>query len=318
MSIDRVATNAQTQYLLAQITHANKALDVSQAQVSSGKLADDYAGVGDRAAALEVARAANARSDAYLSNTQLALTQTDLQDNQLTTLSGLASQLQKAIQTAVGNSDGSSLMETAQSIFQQASAILNSVDANGNYIYGGEKTDTPPFAAPDLKTLSTVGNVSDYFVNGHIIKTVQVGDGQTQKMGVLADNIGTQLMQGLKDLYTADGPYPPGGSLTGKLTAAQVDNMTANVLPDATKAASQLTTATAANGDSYKSLKDAITNQQSVSNMYQGFVSDIEDVDMAKALTNLNANQVALQAALSVTARLGQLSLLNYLPVTSG
>ena len=58
--------------------------------------------------------------------------------------------------------------------------------------------------------------------------------------------------------------------------------------------------ATAANGNAYKSLKDAIANQESVSNLYQGFVSDIEDVDMAKALTNLNANQVALQAALSV------------------
>jgi flagellin-like hook-associated protein FlgL len=34
-------------------------------------------------------------------------------------------------------------------------------------------------------------------------------------------------------------------------------------------------------------------------------------------LTNLNANQVALQAALSVAARLGQLSLLNYLPLSS-
>lgn len=320
MSIERVATNAQTQFLLSQIMQANKALDQSQAQVSSGKVADDYTGIGDKTAALEAARAAAARADSYGANTQLALTQADLQDTQLSSLSGLAAELQKAIQTAAGNSDGTSLIDTAQSIFQQASAILNSVDANGNYIYGGQKTDTPPFTAADLQTLATSGTVAGYFVNGSILKSVQVGDGQTQKIGVLASDIGTQLMQTLKDIYIADGPYPPGGSLSGQLTSAQVDNLTSVALADAGKAFATLNSATAANGDAYKSLKDAITHQQAISNLYQGFVSDIEDVDMAKALTNLNANQVALQAALSVASRLGQLSLLNYLPIntTSG
>ena len=73
MSIDRVATNAQTQYLLSRIMQANKALDTSQAQVSSGKVATDYAGIGDKTAALEAARAAAARADAYQSNTQLVV-----------------------------------------------------------------------------------------------------------------------------------------------------------------------------------------------------------------------------------------------------
>ena len=313
MSIERVATNSQTQYLLSQITQANKALDQSQAQVSSGKVANDYAGIGDKTAALEAARAAAARADAYQTNTQLALTQTDLQDTQLTTLAGLAGQLQKAIQTAAGNSDGTNLMETAQTIFQQASAILNATDANGNYIYGGEKTDTKPFTASDLATMSTTGTVASYFVNGSVVKSVQVGDGQTQKIGVLAGDIGQQLMTALSDLYNADAS----SSLSGQLTTTQVNNLTSVALPHATTAFTGLNAAAAANGNAYKSLKDAITNQESVSSLYQGFVSDIEDVDMAKALTNLNANQVALQAALSVAARLGQLSLLNYLPLTS-
>ena len=316
MSIERVATNSQTQYLLSQITQANKALDQSQAQVSSGKVANDYAGIGDKTAALEAARAAAARADAYQTNTQLALTQTDLQDTQLTTLAGLAGQLQKAIQTAAGNSDGTNLMETAQTIFQQASAILNSTDANGNYIYGGEKTDTAPFTATSMDAMCQTGNVSDYFVNGSVVKSVQVGDGQTQKIGVLASNIGVQLMQAIKDLWTANGGVN-GTAVSGQLTSTQVNSLTSGALPDATSAATALNAATAANGNAYTSLKDAITNQESVSNLYQGFVSDIEDVDMAKALTNLNANQVALQAALSVAARLGQLSLLNYLPSSS-
>ena len=49
--------------------------------------------------------------------------------------------------------------------------------------------------------------------------------------------------------------------------------------------------------------------------VYKGFVSNIEDVDMAQALAQLNQNQVALQAAFQVTSTLNRLSLLDYLPI---
>jgi flagellar hook-associated protein 3 FlgL len=314
MSIDRVATNSQSQFLLQQIMRANQSLDTSQMQVSSGKVSSDYAGIGNKTAALEAARAAAARAGAFQSNTQLALTQTDLQDTQLTSLTGLASQLQAAIRTAVGDSDGTALMSTAQSIFLQASSILNATDANGNYLYGGQKSDKPPFTAATLDDLAAAP-VDSFFANGDIAKSVQVGDGQTQQIGVLASDIGTKLMSALKALYQQDSPP---GSIAGQLTDAQTTALSSAVLPAASEAVEGLNAATAANGDTFNSLKDAITNQQSLSNLYSGFVSDIEDVDMAQALTNLNSNQVALQAALMVTAKLGQLSLLNYLPVSNG
>jgi len=314
MSVDRVATNSQAQYLLTQIMQASKALDRSQAQVSTGKVSNNYGGIGDKTAALEAARSAATRADAYQANTQLALTQTDVQDTQLTALSGLGQQLKDAVTTAIGNSDGTNLIATAQSIFEQAKSILNATDSNGNYIYGGQKTDTPPFTATSLDDLSSAP-VSSFFANGSIKKTVQVGDGQTQQIGVLASDIGSELMNTLKTLNGLDSPA---GSLNGQLTSSQTNDLTDTVMPLANQMTTDLNAATAANGNVYNSLKDSITNQQSMSTMYKGFVSDIEDVDMATALTNLNQNQIALQAALTVASRLGQISLLNYLPTLTG
>ncbi len=310
MSVDRVASNSSAQYMLTQIMRANDALDVSQAQVASGKVATDYAGIGDKTAALEAARSAADRAKAYQANTNLALTQTDLQDTQLTGLAGLATQLQKALQSAAGNSDGTNLIETAKSIFEQASSILNATDANGNYIYGGQKSNTPPFTCTDISNLNSQP-IANFFVNGKIAKTVLVGDNQTQQIGVLASDIGTDLMSALNTLYQLD---TPPGSLSAGLTSAQVNTLTSVALPAATQAATKLTAAAAANGNAYKSIQQAITNQTAVSNLYDGFVSDIEDVDMAQAITKLNSNQTALQAALQVTSRLGQLTLLNFLP----
>ncbi len=153
MTIERVSTNYQAQFLLSQVMQASDTLDQSQAQVSSGKESQTYAGLGDKTAALESARAAEDRANAYQSNTQIALTQTDLQNTQLTTLSSLASQLQQAITTAAGNGDGTSLMATASNIFDQASQILNSTNSSGNYIYAGQTSNTKPFTATSLTSL---------------------------------------------------------------------------------------------------------------------------------------------------------------------
>lgn len=309
MSIDRVATNNQTSYMLAQIARRNADLQNASEQVASGKITQQYTGIGDKTAALEGARAASDRAGAYVENTKLALTQTDLQDTQLTALTGLATQLQKALQNAIANSDGTGLMATANDIFNQAASILNATDANGNYLYAGETSDVKPFTATKLSDLNT-GNVTDYFADGTIRKTILVGDGQTEQIGVLASDIGVTLMQSLKALYQADQTT----SLSSTLTATQTTNLTDNVLPGATAAYNQLNQATAQNGDMYNTLKTATTNQQSLQNLYTGFVSDIEDIDMATALTNLSNSQTALQAVLTVTAQLNQLSLLKFLP----
>jgi flagellar hook-associated protein 3 FlgL len=311
MSVDRVATNSQSQFMLSQIMQANNALNTTQQQVASGMVSTNYVGIGDKTATLEAARAAADRADAYASNTQQAVTQTDLQNTQLTTLSGLAEQLNQAITSAVGNSDGTNLMATAQNVFQQASAILNSTDASGNYIYGGGQGNKQPFTATSLSAL-TGGTVASFFQNGTQKQSVMVGDGQSVQIGVLASDIGTQLMTALQSLQNADSPA---GSLDSQLTAAQTTTLT-GILPSATAAYTGLNAVTAANGDTYNRLTQAVTNQQSLSTMYKGFVSDIQDVDMTKAITNLNQNQMALQAALQVTSKLGQLSLLNYMPTT--
>lgn len=309
MSIDRVATNSQTSYMVAQIAKANAALDKTSQQVASGKVSTDYTGIGDKTAALESARAAADRASAYSASAQLAVTQTDLQNTQLTTLVGLASDLKSAIQSAVADADGTGLMSTVESIFSQAKALLNSTDSNGTYLYGGQNSDTAPFTAATLADLSSAG-VDASFVDGTTKKSVTTGDGQSQEIGVLASDIGKDLMTTLKSLYDMS---TAGNLPDGTLTQDQCDDLTTNVLPTATTAVKSITTATANNGTAYSALQDVVTNQDNMNTLYTGFVSDIEDVDMATALSKLSANQTALQAALTVTSQLTSISLLDYI-----
>ncbi len=309
--IGRVATNNQAQLLLSQLLQNETKLNTSQQQVASGKVATTYAGMGDKTAVLEAARSAKVQADAISSSTKLAANQADLQDTQITSLANLADQLRQAVTKAMAEDDASTLMTQAQSIFDQAKQILNSKDANGNYLYGGERDTTEPVNVSTLGDLAALGNVSDAFSNGTIKKSVNVGGGQTIEVGKLASDLGTQLFQSLADIAKfdsgADGPFK------ARLDPTQSDFLTAQ-----TQAAQStnrvLNNQAAANGLVFNQLNSVVDQQDASSTLFKGFVTNLEDVDMGTALTQLNQNQVALQAAVQVTAQLSQITLLNYLP----
>lgn len=311
MSIDRVATSSQTAYFLSQIQNAGHALDKTQEQIASGKNATTYAGFGDQTQVLTATISVNARNAAYATATKFAVTQTDLQDTQLTGLADLAARLKKAVSDAVSNNDGKTLMAQVESIFDQASAILNSKDANGAYIYSGGKTDTAPVTVDTLAALEALPAVSDAFANGDLKKSVQVGDGVTVSYGIGASDIGTDLMQMLKDIagFNAGTPFDSTANLTGPQ-----GNFLTDAIATMTNVADGLNAAAAANGYVANRLTDAQTQQSAMTTLYKGFVSNIQDTNMAQAATQLSLNQTQLQAALQVTAGLHQLSLLNFMP----
>jgi flagellar hook-associated protein 3 FlgL len=206
-------------------------------------------------------------------------------------------------------------MTQVKNIFDQATAILNSKDANGDYIYSGGKTDTPPVTVSTLADLVALPAVSDAFNDGDYKKAVQVADGQTITYGMSASDVATGLMQSLKDIATFDAGA--NGNFTNSPNVTQAQNtFLSGEIPTLATVGANLNNATAQNGFAYNQLQNATTQQGTLSTLYTGFVSNLQDTDMADAATQLSLNQTALQAALQVTSHLNQLTLLNYLPVS--
>jgi flagellar hook-associated protein 3 FlgL len=313
MSVDRVATAHQSAFFLAQINQAGARLDNTNKQIASGVVADTYAGFGDKAQVLQATLSAQARNSAYTTATSLATTQADLQDTQLTSLSDLAAQLKKAVSGAVANNDPTGLMATVNSVFSQAVSILNSKDANGDYIYAGGKSDTAPVSISSLGQLIAAPSTAAIFTNGDNKKAVQVADGQSISFGVTASGVASSLMQALKDIATFDAGTDGGFDTATNLSGAQTSFLTGQIATTDTVAAG-LTAVTAQNGNVYNQLQAATAQQGASDTLYKGFVDKIQNTNMAEAATQLSLNQTALQAALQVTATLNQLSLLNYLP----
>jgi len=313
MNIDRIATAQQSQYFLQQIEAASGALNTTQQKIASGDNATTYAGFGTQTQVLQATMSANARNSAYQTATSLAVTQADMQDTQLTALSSLTTQLHSAISTAISSNDPSTLMSQVESIFSQAVSILNSQDANGAYIYGGGNDSTPPVTVGSLSQLASLGSVSNAFTNGNDLKTVQVADGQTITYGVTASSVASGLMQELQNIAQFD--QGGSGNFSGSSNLNDVqNNFLTGELTSLSSTASNLNNATAQNGDNYSALQNAQTQQSTMATLYTGFISNIQDTNMAQAATQLSLDQTQLQAALQVTSKLNQLTLLNYLP----
>jgi len=122
------------------------------------------------------------------------------------------------------------------------------------------------------------------------------------------------LMQALKDIADFDATGAGNFNAANSLTAAQSNYLT-GAISQINAVSSNLNAATAANGYVYNRLSDAQDQQSSMTTLYKGFVSDIQDTNMAQAATQLSLNQTQLHAALQVTAGLHQLTLLNFLPI---
>lgn len=309
MAIERVGTAASAQFMLAQIQKAQVALDTSTRQVGSGKVSDSYSGYADKTAAMEVARSAAAHSDANIATAQLASARLDLQDAQLTQLADVMDKVRQTITKASADQDATAFMTQMQGYFDQAVEILNSKDANG-YIFAGDRNQTAPVTVSTLADLAALPSVSQAFANGTVKSSTRIGDTQTVQVGLLASDLGTKLFSLFQQVAQFDAGA--NGPFDTKTSAAQQSFLESKI-QDAASVATQLNSETASNGIRYQMVQDTLTRLQSASVVYKSFVSNIEDVDIAEALTKLNQTQLALQATFQVTATMNQISLLNYL-----
>jgi flagellar hook-associated protein 3 FlgL len=200
-------------------------------------------------------------------------------------------------------------MERVDGIFRMAVNILNS-RIDGRYIYGGTRTDVPPVNVDTLAELLAAPAVADVFDNNQTKPAMQIDEGETMEFGVLASDLGTQLFTAIRNI--AQFHAGAGGPFDDDLTAAQRTFLEGE-LPNIIAAAEGLTLEAAKNGVHQNEVTDALERHDASKVVIKSMISDIEDVDMAEAITRLNQNQVAAQATAKLLAELNQLTLLNFL-----
>lgn len=307
--LDRVASLNHSTVLLNEYQRIQTRIADTQTQISSGKVGDQYTDVEDKAGVLASAKARSVRIDALSKAAREVESRLSLQDVQLQHLGELSDDFRSTLANAVANGHGEAVMETARSLYASAVSVLNT-RVDGVYIYGGSRSDVPPVNAATLDDLLAAPAVANVFDNSFLPQTQTVEDGVTMQTGQLASDLATDLFQMLRDLASFDAG--PSGGISNQLTQAQTTFLQGQ-LTTAPNVSRDLNDAAAINGVHYNQIKDVIARHEDTNVELKKFIGDIEDVDVAEAITRLNQDQAAQQAAARMISQLEQNSLLNFL-----
>ena len=219
-------------------------------------------------------------------------------------LSQIQDRLLRAKTLAVEGANDSQNADSRKAMAEEVKTIFNEVIALGNtrmgdrYVFGGTKTrgykpGEAPFVVEPDGTVKYLGNRQNLAIN--------VAEGQSMNINVNGHDalIQSGVFSALKDLE---------------------DALNANSQTDIERAMSEINTSLSYMNQQISALgaKDnALTvhsdmEDQLLTNSKER-LSDIQDTDIVKAITDLKTEELSYQAALSAASKVMKLSLVNYL-----
>lgn len=254
--------------------------------------------------------------DQYLSNIKKSTIWQQMTD---TALTGMADTMRLAKQQIGTIASGSNDPVERQNVVSQLQALKQQMIDMGNtqlgdqYIFGGAKNMTPPFT----NVVSPPALATAYYTGDETPLKVEIGNATTQQMNIA----GNQLVTGSNlPLPAPAGPLPYGTTNILKtfddLIAAVGANNVPNIQAGAQAleaGAKQITNAQTDVASRMLRLDSSAKMNSNNKNTLETIFSNTQNVDYAKLAVQLNQQKIAFEASLSATAKLSQMSLLDYL-----
>lgn len=308
----RISTSWAQQSSVNSILDQQSRLQQTQMQLSSGKKIFTPSDSPTAATGIIDLNQTIKQTQQYQSNTNVARQRLSMEDGALQNASTLLQKINElgiqGLNATTSAADKKSIADQMQGLNQQLLSLANTQNANGEYIFSGTNSTTPPFS-PDL------GNIGAYDYAGNSSqRTIQIGATATVTDGDPGNAV----------FGTPTGPapavVPAPGSISNIFEAINkfATDLSANApsqasLTDITNGLNKILAVDASVGSRLNILSNQDTiNSGAVLNM-QNALSSVQDLDYASAISLLNQQTVALQASQQAYSQVGKLSLFNYL-----
>ena len=306
--MNRVSTAGNYAAVLANLTKAQESQMYFGNQVATQKKGSDLKAYSATADTLTAMHTVQARLKGYQDQNTVVADRLSSQDAALNQVTDAAGSIRAAIANAIATGSSSTMMTDIQAQVSSAIEGMNS-RYNGKYMFAGGQVDTKPVSLTSMADLTDPVDMTTFFHNDDYKMQNKVDDSTTLTSGVLASDMGTQMLDALHTLQNS----PVGPFDGGPLTPAQQDWLQQQ-LGSWDTIRSNLTDMTAANGLNQKRLDTSKDNVVSQDVTVTGMIGDVTDADMGQAATQLQMAQMAVQAAAHVFQTLQGASLLSILP----
>jgi flagellar hook-associated protein 3 FlgL len=316
--VTRIGTFTNQQLILGATLRNQARFADTQLQVATGKVSQTFSGISQDASRLTNLKNELAKTEQYIENIDVVTKRLEFMEFGLEQIDDMARDMRSLIRSNL-NGDAATtvnLQALAQQYLEQVTEIMNLRD-DSRYLFAGGKTDTKPvdlangvYTAPAPPPFDATVDTG-YYEGDAAIAEVRIDDTVVVQYGVLAsESAFEKIIRSLDHVAQT--------TFTSPITAAEKQ-----MLNDAITA---LTEAVEDNGTSKtigELASDAVLDlrlldsQREKHQQYANFAStaigEIENVDTAEAVTLLNFQQVQLQASYELIARIGALSLTNFL-----
>lgn len=304
----RISTLSQQQSIVTQMLRAQNLVADDQRQVTTGFKTDRYSGLARDVAALVGAQSVESRTLQFIELGHQVGAQVNFQDTALTAMYDTAKGLRDSILSALANNSGRAVALELDTAFITGKSVLNTRFA-GKFLFAGVRTDVPPFNATDLADLAVVASpIASFFDNSQQKAQVRVEQNLVIEHGVLADEMGRDMMASIKRLaeYDAATPFNPVLSPADRV-ALQAEVATLdNVL-------SEIIKLQANNGFIANRIETVTTRNEALDVVNKQLIADLSEVDMAEAISRFNRDKLAVEASYNLLRQISGLSLLNFL-----
>ena len=315
----RISTFSQGQALLTQMLRNQEYMRTEQSRVASGKVGEDLKSIARESSVILSSRTVSARTQSFMTANRELANRLELQNTALAGIGSIADDVRNDLIKTVNLNSGVGLVASMTSHMERLISLLDTT-LNGKFLFSGTRSDTSPINVTDTASLLALPTTADAFDNNAVKLTQRLDENRVLEYGILASDVAQPLLDSIRriqqfengTLPTGAGAFAPAGSFSDPLAQNQVDFLVGEFAAAVT-AIENVRSYEQTNGLNMSAVEKQLEQQQEEINFLDIFVSQIENVDIAEAVTNLKAGENALTASLQVIGRLGRLSLLDYI-----
>lgn len=302
-----VSTLEQQNQMLQYLQQMNTQATTLEAQISTGQVSTTYAGIAPQAGEVIDLQATQSQQQGYINTITAVNSQLQTASLAEQNIASIATTFQNTLANDAFTTSGASVQETAQQLLTEVGSYLNTQGATG-YLFSGNQTNTPAFNAAGLPNPGdlTTNVAADYYGGDNGIAQATVDNNNTMQYGVTGNNPAFEQIIRVLNFFANDATPLSQTNPTDVANVQQGQQMMA-------AAAQSVQQIVATNGEQQSDLAQLTTAHQNAITLATTSLNNIEQVDSATAITQLNTLQTQLQASYQTINILQGLSLSKYL-----
>ena len=284
-------------------------LATTQAQMAVGKQILSPSAAPDQAAAIQRLKGEVQRQESHMRTLDVAMRRYTAEETALSASNDILIRMKElGLQAANGTmspDDRKSVAVEMRALRDQLLSLGNTRDDSGNYLFSGTRVNTPAFAEDPNGAVVYQGDQTQTRIPAGVERSVQFTRAGTDVFSRVVRENPDQTKTSVGFFDSLD-----------QMVAGVENNQTSKIqqgIADLTQMHNSLTLSQAQNGSDQTVVQSQLDVLDETALRLKSTLSEIEDLDYAEAVTRMNKEMMALEAAMGSFAKISGLTLFDYI-----